>query len=100
MTEPTLQVRRRHLRWEQLDDEIVILDLAGSAYLKLSGAGVVLWKALLGGATPQALVEVLLGEYDIDRASAERDVRAFLTRMRGARLVELRGSGERGRSRR
>ena len=83
-----LRVRARDLSWEQLDDEIIILDLAGSSYLKLNGTGVVLWRALLAVADETRLVKALLEEYDVDQATAKRDVAAFLTKLKRAGLLE------------
>lgn len=88
MTGRRLRIRSVDLRWEQLDDEVIILDLVGSTYLKLNGAGVVLWNALLDGAARRDLVHTLLGEYDIDPPTAERDVDAFLAKLSDAGLLE------------
>lgn len=87
MTE-RLQVRAQDLSWEQLDDEVVILDLVGSTYLKLNGPGAVLWHALLDGAERVQLVDALLREYEIDPATAANDVEAFLDHLSRAGLVE------------
>ncbi len=83
-----LRIRARDLSWEQLDDEVVILDLAGSTYLRLNGPGAVLWHVLLTVADEARLVEALLEEYDIDQVTAQRDVDAFLANLRRANLLE------------
>lgn len=86
-----LRVRARDLSWEQLDDEVVVLDLAGSTYLRLNGPAAVLWHVLLAGADEARLVETLLEEYDIDQVTAKRDVDTFLTKLRRANLLETAG---------
>jgi hypothetical protein len=83
-----LRIRERDLSWQQLDDEVVILDLAGSTYLKLNGPAAVLWHVILTVADEARLVEALLEEYDIDQVTAERDVEAFLAKLRRANLLE------------
>ena len=38
-----MQLRQAELTWQVIGDEVVILDLEGSVYLKLNGTGRVLW---------------------------------------------------------
>ena len=46
--------------------------------IKLNDSGKLLWDKLVDGAEREQLVEILLGEYEIDRATAENDVDKFL----------------------
>lgn len=73
-----LTVRQDDLSWRRVDDEVVVLDLRSSRYLSLNGSGALLWEALAEGADEDQLAAALVDEYDIDRARAEQDARAFL----------------------
>lgn len=55
--------------------------------IKLNETGVLLWKKLEGDVTEDSLVEALLAEYDVDRATAEKDVSAFLAKLRDAGIL-------------
>ena len=50
--------------------------------LKLNGTGKLLWEALLAETTKEALVTLLVSEYEIDTAVAAADVEAFLATLR------------------
>ena len=49
--------------------------------ITLSESGLLLWNRLQEDCTENDLVEALLAEYRVDRATAEADVREFLTQM-------------------
>ncbi|NAZ86673.1 PqqD family protein [Kineococcus indalonis] len=71
-------VRADELAWNEVDDQIVVLDTATSTYHAVSGAGVVLWPLLVEGTTRADLLERLTGTFDVDRERAEADLDAFL----------------------
>ena len=71
-------VRADELAWNEVDDQIVVLDTATSTYHAVSGAGVVLWPMLVAGATRADLLERLTGTFEVDRGRAEADLDAFL----------------------
>ncbi len=49
--------------------------------LNLSESGLLLWNTLQEERTEEELVEALLAEYEVDRATATADVRAFIGQM-------------------
>ena len=57
--------------------------------INLNESGAMLWRALENGATEEGLTELLLSEYDIDRAAAAADVNEFIGKMKSADLLEL-----------
>ena len=82
-------VRLRHdIAWREIDGEIVLLDLTGAAYYSVSRSGVVLWPAVVEGATLEALSERLAQEYSLERQVAERDVRVLIDALSGEGLLE------------
>ena len=82
-----VQLRQDGLSWHVAGDEVVILDLEGSVYLKLNGTGRVLWERLGSPATEDDLVRVLLDTYDIDKERATTDVTAFVADLRQRELI-------------
>ena len=83
-----MKVRTANVSWQQVEDEIVVLDLDGSAYFKLNETGAVLWQPLLSGTTEAELVGLLCAHFDIDEAQATADVQAFCDDLRAHGLLE------------
>lgn len=73
-----MQIRTESLTWQVAGDDVVVLDLAGSVYLKLNGSGRVLWESLAESCDEGALVTTLMQQYGIDEARAITDVAAFV----------------------
>jgi hypothetical protein len=83
-----VRLRLDDLTWQDLDGEIVVLDLQGSAYYQLNGSGAVLWHRLLAGGGRDDLEAALVEHYDVDGRQAARDVDGFLASLAEARLIE------------
>ena len=56
--------------------------------INLNETGAFLWKNLVDGKDEQGLVDALLGEYDVDKAIAEEDVKKFINKLTEAGLVK------------
>lgn len=52
-----------------------------SGMLQLNDSGAMLWRVLEAGGDQEALVDALLGEYDVTREQAEADVQEFLAKL-------------------
>jgi hypothetical protein len=87
MTERLMKIRSSGLSWRQLDDNIMLLDIATSSYLSITGAGSVIWIALVAGSTVNQLVSTVLAEFDVDRATAAADVASFLADLEARGLL-------------
>jgi hypothetical protein len=83
-----VQLRRDGLTWHVAGDEVVVLDLGGSVYLKLNGSGRVLWERLAESCTEDDLVAALVTTYEIERPRAESDVASFVADLRERQLIE------------
>ena len=55
--------------------------------IKLNETSAFLFRVLEKGADEEALVAALLSEYDVEEATARRDVRAFLDTLRAAKVL-------------
>jgi hypothetical protein len=83
-----MQLRQEGLTWHVAGDDVVVLDLQGSVYLKLNGSGRVLWERLAESPTSESeLVQALIDRYEIDEARAAGDVSTFLADLRQRRLL-------------
>lgn len=80
---------REGVEWQQVDDEVVVLDLNASAYLAVNDTGAVLWPLVAEGASERRLAEELTARLGIDGEPARTDVAAFVDRLRSLRLVEV-----------
>ena len=79
---------RQDIAWREIDGEIVLLDLTGAAYYSVSRSGVVLWPAVVEGATVDELADRLAREFSLERQVAERDVRVLIDALSGEGLLE------------
>jgi hypothetical protein len=82
-----MQLRQDGLAWHVAGDDVVVLDLDGSVYLKLNRSGRVLWERLAGPCTQADLEHALAERYGVDADRAAADVAAFLSDMRRRRLL-------------
>jgi hypothetical protein len=82
-----MQLRQDGLTWQVAGDDVVVLDLEGSVYLKLNGSGRVLWEALTAPRAAPELAALLVETYGIDEARANADVSAFVADLRRRGLL-------------
>ncbi|HEY7705705.1 MAG TPA: PqqD family protein [Gaiellaceae bacterium] len=83
-----LKLRDDRLRWREIDDDVVAVDVDRSAYLSTNGSGALLWLELAEGTTRDQLVERLAQAYLIDNERAAADVDSFLSELNGQGLLE------------
>ncbi len=69
------------------DDALLILDRATGDYLEVTGAGARMWELVVAGCERGAAVDALLDELDVDRATAEADLDAFVADLRARGLL-------------
>lgn len=56
--------------------------------VNLNETGAFLWKLLEKSVTEEEMVNALLEEYDVDRATAEADVKSFVDKLLEAKLAD------------
>ncbi len=56
--------------------------------IKLNDTGRFLWDKLAQGCEAEALIEAVLGEYEIDRETASADIARFIDTLEGANILE------------
>ena len=75
------------MSWRDVNGEIVALDLESSSYFTTNRSGSLMWHQLVGGATNDELVDLLLSTYGIPPEQCQHDVEAFLEVLREHRLL-------------
>jgi hypothetical protein len=83
-----LRLRDDAVRWREIEQEIVAVDLGRSDYVSTNESGVLLWRRLAVGTTRQQLVEELVSAFGIDRGRASEDVGRFLDELDARNLLE------------
>ena len=56
--------------------------------ITLNEVGAFLWRGIEAGKDEDALVSALLSEYDVDEATARRDVEAYINKMKAAGVLD------------
>ena len=74
---------------QQVGEELVILDLGGEAYFGLDPVGARIWRLMEEGHTLAAIVETLLGEYDVTEAVLRADIESLVNNLVEHRLASL-----------
>jgi len=81
------RLRDNALMWRQIEDEVVVLDERSSQYLAVNKTGAVLWPLLTAGASRDELLARLGREFEVDGATAGRDLDSFLAALAEQRLL-------------
>ncbi len=71
-----------------LSENGFLFDGRTGATYSLNKSGTFLLKQLIEGARPEALKEKLIESFDVDEATAARDVEQFLFRLKDLRVTE------------
>ena len=75
--------------FQEVGGETVLLDLESERYFGLDTVGTRIWALLGEGASIGAVVETLLQEYEVERATLELDVEELIDKLSEAGLVRL-----------
>ncbi len=81
--------RRRTVPWRTLDTEALVVDVAGGRVYPLNQVAARIWQLCDGARTVDAIVEMLVEEFDADPALIRRDAERFIDELAGAQLVEV-----------
>lgn len=85
----TIVVRNANTVTTSIDDELVILNMAGSNYLTIDEIGRRIWELLSTPIQVGNLCVLLAGEYAGERSQIDNDVLAFLERLIADGLVDV-----------
>jgi hypothetical protein len=82
-----MRLRANDLSTRTIGNETIVLSLPDSRYFSVTGIGSRVFELLGEDRTLDELVEAVVGEYEVDEATARRDVETFVGRLREARLL-------------
>jgi len=73
---------------QEVDGEMVLLDMNSENYFGLDAVGTDIWQAIQEKETLQAVLEVLLEQYDVEEEVLKRDLLAFVGKLEESGLVK------------
>jgi hypothetical protein len=71
----------------EIDGQVVLLSIETGYYFHLNTVGSRIWSLIETPTAASALIECLLDEFAVDRATCDRQVKAFLSELSANRLV-------------
>lgn len=74
----------------RVGDEVAILDLDRSVYFGLDPVGARIWELLQEPTELARVLEALLGEFEVDEATARADLLALADELLAQKLIEVR----------
>ena len=74
--------------FQEVSGEIVLLDLESENYFGLDEVGARVWTLLSEGRHVGEVIDILLGEYEVNRETLERDVQDLLADLLKAGLLK------------
>ena len=66
---------------QELDGETVLLDLGSESYFGLDEVGTRVWQLINEGRVASEVVDIMLGEYEVERDVLEQDIAQLLDRL-------------------
>ncbi|MGC9489956.1 MAG: PqqD family protein [Thermovirgaceae bacterium] len=81
-------VRNSGLVWSDLEEDTVLLDADAGTYYTLNEVAASVWEKIDGKRTIGDIVELMLEEYDVERATLERDMEDLVADLEDKGLVE------------
>jgi hypothetical protein len=82
-----MRLRSTDVSTRTIGGETIVLHLPDSRYFSITGIGGRVFELLGEDHTIDELVELVVGEYEVDAVTARRDIESFVDRLRDARLL-------------
>ena len=80
--------RRSNLTYRDVDGQTVILDREGTRIHQLNPTASFIWRCCDGTFTFEQILDSFVRAYDIDVATAQRDLKKILVELQSANLLE------------
>ncbi len=72
----------------QIDDEVVLMDLASGDFFSLDGTSLAIWRMIDGSRDEAQIVSAIAKEYGVEAAQVAADVGAFLSDLGALGLID------------
>lgn len=72
---------------EIIEGEVMVINLDSGVYYSITDAGAAAWPLLIAGAMAPRIGELLASRYEVDAATVERDLDAFIERLTGEQIL-------------
>lgn len=82
-----MRLRSTDISARTIGDETIVLGLPTSRYFTITGVGTRVFELLAEDTSLDDLIGRVVAEYEVDPATARRDIEAFLDRLRDAQLL-------------
>jgi len=82
-----IRLNSNAVSWREVDGEVIALGYESSSYLATNASGALLWKSLAEGTSREALIALLVDDYDVEETHAQADVDAFLNSLAAQGLL-------------
>jgi hypothetical protein len=87
--EGRVPVRNGDVVWQVLEGECVILNPLDGTYFGLNDVGLSFWEKVDGTRTVGDITDLLINEYDVDRATLRGDILELVEAMLAQNLLRL-----------
>ena len=75
--------------FQDIEDELIILNISDENYLGLDQVGTRMWNVLLNSNTTKQAYDQLLEEYDVEPTTLKKDLNNFINNLIENNLVKL-----------
>ena len=79
--------KKKRLPWRIIDNEVVIVDLAGNNVLQLNDVGRCIWEQINGERPITEIAKTVSAEYEVDPSKADSDTLQFISSLAEKDLV-------------
>ncbi|ACX67555.1 MULTISPECIES: PqqD family protein [Paenibacillus] len=90
-TQTRLLIRNEHVESEMIGNEWILLNMKEHVATKLNELGGYIWSIIPEYGHMEGIIEKIAEEYDIDRHTAEQDVKPFIEELLGSGLLTYAG---------
>ena len=87
ITPNTIVTQTKELVSSDLDGETVLLSIETGKYYNMDPIGSRIWELIKDPMSVSQLIDILLGEFEVDREQCEQEVLAFLNKLAGDHLI-------------
>lgn len=79
----------KEIIYQDMQDEVIILNLKDDSYIGLDQAGANFWNIILDSHSVKDAYEHILSEYDIDADTLKEDLNSFIHELLGKKLIDI-----------